>query len=102
MFIDCNRYTKEITFNFGDTANVSCGMVDAARAVSWFKNGNRISESAKPVILPGKLSIGCFESSDTGEYICKDKITLSCIDSYKLTVNNSGMLLHVILIVYIK
>ena len=69
---------------------MSCGVPNATRAVAWFKNGKRINETSKTVMVQGNLYILCLESSDSGEYVCKDKFTLSYIDSHSLNVKNPG------------
>ena len=79
-----------------------CGEEDATRAVSWFKVGKRIDETPKTHFFHGTLSIFCLESSDIGEYVCKDKVTLTFIDSHSLTVKNPGITLHVIFLFYIS
>ena len=69
---------------------MSCGVANATR-VAWFKNGKRINETSKTVMVQGNLYILCLELSDSGEYVCKDKSTLSYIDSHSLDVKNQGM-----------
>ena len=70
---------------------MSCGVSNATRAVAWFKNGRRINETSKAVMVQRNFYILCIESSDSGEYVCKDKFTLSYIDSHSLSVKNQGM-----------
>ena len=94
--------SNELTSNFGETSKMSCGVEDSTRAVSWFKNGKIISETPKTHLFRGTLYIFCLESSDTGEYVCKDKVTLSFIDSHSLTVKNPGMALHDTFLLYIS
>ena len=79
---------------------MSCGKEDSTRAVSWFKYGKRISETPKTHFFQGTLYIYCLESSDSGEYVCKDKVTLSFIDSHSLTVKNPGIASTIFFIVY--
>ena len=69
---------------------MSCGVPNATRAVAWFKNGKRINETSKTVMVQGNLYILCLESSDSGEYVCKDTFTSSYIDSHSINVKNPG------------
>ena len=71
---------------------MTCEVSDTSRSVTWFKNGKIISKTPKTAHFSGNLYIYCLESSDSGLYMCKDKVNLAEIFSYNLTVKNQGML----------
>ena len=66
-----------------------CGESNSSKEVIWLKNGDIIGKTFKTYFLSRYLHISCLESSDSGEYVCKDDVTSSnYIDSYRLTVRN--------------
>ena len=66
-----------------------CGQSNSSKEVIWLKNGDVISQTFKTNFLSRYLHISCLESSDSGEYVCKDNVTSSnYIVSFRLTVRN--------------
>ena len=89
---DIECCSKEITLNFGKTCKMICGQSNSPKEVIWLKNGDIIGKTYKTNFLSRYLHISCLESSDSGEYVCKDNVTSSnYIDSYRLTIRNPGM-----------
>ena len=99
-FLDC--CSRTITFNFGETSKMICGISNSSTEVVWFKYGKRISNTTKTMLSSRYLHISCLESSDGGEYLCKDKLTSTCVDSCRLIVKNPGMqfndIVHIVIV----
>ena len=95
LFLDC--CSREITFNFGETTKIICGVSNSSKDVIWFKYGKIISNAPKTMLSSRYLHIPCLEPSDSGEYVCKDKVTSAYIDSYLLIVKNPGMIFQIVM-----